>query len=100
KEQMRRCQFFPPLAQNIKITAAMKSEETRRVERKVERATGTKKSSEPKLVYDLNPKDYYVIWSSMLKFLLENDLITLDAVYGYVKMDAGYVMRPYIQEMT
>ena len=31
---------------------------------------------------------------------MENDLVTLDAVYEMVEMSVGYVMRDYVTEMT
>ena len=42
----------------------------------------------------------YCIYSEYLKFLLEYDMITLNAVYELVEYKIGYVMRPFITDTT
>ena len=66
----------------------------------IEKTTKSKKSQSVKLVYDLHDKDQYCIYSEYLKFLLEYDMITLDAVYELVEYKIGYVMRPFITDTT
>ena len=53
-----------------------------------------------KLMYTLKDKEDYCIDGFALKYLLENDMCTLDAVYSWVEMERGYVMRNYIDQIT
>ena len=66
----------------------------------IEEQTKTGKSKSSKLVYDLHDKDQYCIYSEYLKFLLEYDMVTLNAVYELVHYKIGYVMRPFITDTT
>jgi hypothetical protein len=70
------------------------------LKKQIEEKTNTTKSKSQTLVYDLHDKNSYCIYSVYLKFLLENDLVSLDAVYEVIEMKVGYVMRDYITEMT
>lgn len=51
-------------------------------------------------LYGHSMKDCYCVHSVFLKFLLEKDMICLDAVYELVEMKVGYVKRNYIDKMT
>ena len=46
------------------------------------------------------PQPVYYIYSEMLKYLLENDMITLEKVFKFVYTPIGYVYHDYIQAMT
>ena len=56
--------------------------------------------SSEKMVYDFTPKVKYDIYAPALKFLLQNDLVTVDKVIDYLPCKAEYAMTPFIVAMT
>jgi hypothetical protein len=99
-EQKDKVKLFPPLPTRRVIEDKELSKYMTTLKKQIEEKTNTTKSKSEKLVYDLHDKDSYCIYSVYLKFLLENDLVCLDAVYEVIEMKVGYVMRDYITEMT
>jgi len=53
-----------------------------------------------KIVYDFIPKVNYDIYAPALKFLIQNDMVTLDKLIDYIPCEADYVMAPFIVAMT
>ena len=100
KAQKRKVKHFPPLPERRKIDEKEYSTYMNNILKEIEEQTQSKKSKSVKLVYDLSDKDQYCIYSEYLKFLLEYDMITLNAVYQLVEYKIGYVMRPFITDTT
>jgi hypothetical protein len=98
-EQTEKVKLFPPLPTRRVIEDKELSEYMKKLKKQIAKTNTTKSKSE-KLVYDLHDKNSYCIYSVYLKFLLEHDLVCLDAVYEVIEMKVGYVMRDYITEMT
>src|SRR5687768_14962307 len=70
KEKMK---HFPPLPSRISPdNSFMRSDYMT----KVKEGFGIKESKCEKLVYSLSPQPIYYIYSEMLKYLLENDMVT------------------------
>ncbi len=53
-----------------------------------------------KMVYDLQPKVRYDIYTPALKFLLVNNLVTLGKTHDYLPCHTEYVMTDFIVAMT
>jgi len=53
-----------------------------------------------KLVYDFTPKVAYDIYAPALKWLMLNDMITLDKIISYLPCKFEYIMSPFIEAMT
>jgi hypothetical protein len=53
-----------------------------------------------KLVYDFTPKVQYDIYAPALKWLVVNDMVTVDEVTAYLPTKAEYAMAPFIEAMT
>jgi hypothetical protein len=53
-----------------------------------------------KLIYGLSPLPSYDIYSETLKYLLENDMVTLDRIHSAVYTPTDYVFKDFINEMT
>jgi len=53
-----------------------------------------------KLVYDFTPKVSYDIYAPALKWLLLNNMVTIDKIVSYLPCKSEYIMAPFIEAMT
>lgn len=97
--QKQKVRHFVPLPNKRIVKEEEYSEFMKQLLGTIEQATQSKKTMSEKLVYDLYDKNMYCIYSEALKFLLENDMVTLNAVYAVVEMQVGYVMRSFVDEL-
>jgi hypothetical protein len=98
--QKQKMQHFPPLPQKRVIQASEFSPFMKTKQSLLQTQYNIVKTKSAKMVYDVEDKHEYCIYSVMLKFLLEHDMVTLDAVYECVEMRVGYVMKDYITHCT
>jgi hypothetical protein len=94
--QKERLKDFPPLPSRIAPDSFMRSDYMK----DIKAGFDLKDSKSEKLVYSLCPQPVYYIYSEMLKYLLENDMITLEKIHKFVYTPLGYVYHDFIQAMT
>ena len=93
--QAQRLKDFLPLPEKKKINEKNYNAFMNEQKEKIENVSNTKKGTSTKIVFDAFDKENYCIHATFLKFLLENNMCKLDAIYEAIEMKHGFVMRDY-----
>eukprot|EP01124_Arcella_intermedia_P021046 TRINITY_DN2875_c1_g1_i8.p1 TRINITY_DN2875_c1_g1~~TRINITY_DN2875_c1_g1_i8.p1 ORF type:complete len:353 (-),score=91.76 TRINITY_DN2875_c1_g1_i8:527-1585(-) len=97
RAQKERLKDFPPLPSKIKPQDFFNRS---RYMSEIREQLNLKESPTSKLVYGVFPLPDYSIYSEMLKYLLENDMVTLEKIHSVVLTPIGYVFRDFVIAMT
>ena len=99
KEQKERCKRFPPHPQRM-ITDPFYEELMQEISLGISQIEGKKHVNSEKVCYTFFPNNDFCVSTAYLKFLCENDLISVACIHEWHEYKHEYVFRDFIDAMT